>query len=293
MRTGAGRIGCAATTNTNLKHSIRGTVRNYARLAVVTAVPVADRRFLASCAIVFVASVAITVYACEGMSGGMPMRSDWTMSMAWMRIPDRSWLAGTIMFMGMWIAMMTAMMSPVLVMTLLRFRRQQAKSTVPELNALTAAVAGGYLLVWSIFGMVLYPIGVVAAGVLMATPALARLAPAASAAILLVAGCVQLTEWKVRALCRCRSEGMSRSAKVDRVVEGWRVGLRAGIDCVVCCSGLMAVLIVTGVMNLLGMASVATAITAERLLRNPRLIARAIGVGIIMFALLHIDSVSQ
>ena len=55
----------------------------------------------------------------------------------------------------------------------------------------------------------------------------------------------------------------------------------------------MAVLIVTGVMNLLGMALVATAITAERLLRNPRLIARAIGVGIIMFALLHIDSVSQ
>ena len=65
-----------------------------------------------------------------------------------------------------------------------------------HLNALTAAVAGGYLLVWSIFGMMLYPIGVVAAGVLMVTPALARLAPAASVAILLVAGCVQLTEWR-------------------------------------------------------------------------------------------------
>jgi len=58
MRTGAGRIGCAAATNTNLKHSRRGTVRSYTRLAVVTAVPVADRRFLASCAIVLVAGAA-------------------------------------------------------------------------------------------------------------------------------------------------------------------------------------------------------------------------------------------
>ena len=259
----------------------------------MTPVQVADRRFLASCAIIFVASVAVTVCACESMSGGMPMQGGWTMSMTWMRMPDQSWLAATSLFMGMWIAMMTAMMSPVLLVALLRFRRLHAESTTPGLNALTAAVASGYLLVWSILGIVLYPIGIVAACILMVTPTLARVAPTASAVILLMAGCVQLTGWKARVLCRCRSEGMSRSAKVDRVVEGWRVGIRMGIDCVVCCSGLMAALIVTGVMNLVGMALVATAITAERLLRNPRSIDRAIGVGIILFAFLQLDAVSQ
>jgi predicted metal-binding membrane protein len=55
----------------------------------------------------------------------------------------------------------------------------------------------------------------------------------------------------------------------------------------------MAALIVTGVMNLVGMALVATAITAERLLRNPRSIDRAIRVGMILFAFLQLDAVSQ
>lgn len=78
---------------------------------------------------------------------------------------------------------------------------------------------------------------------------------------------------------------MSPSAQVNRVVEGWRAGIRMGIDCIVCCAGLMAVLIVTGVMNLIGMALIAAAIAAERLLADPRSIDRVIGAGIILFAL--------
>jgi predicted metal-binding membrane protein len=66
-----------------------------------------------------------------------------------------------------------------------------------------------------------------------------------------------------------------------------------GIYCVVYCSGLMAVLIVTGVMNLVGMALVATAIMAGRLFRNPRSIDRAIGAGMILFAFIHLHAESQ
>jgi len=45
--------------------------------------------------------------------------------------------------------------------------------------------------------------------------------------------------------------------------------------------GLMAVLLVTGVMDLLPMAAVTTAITAERLLPRPLLIARAVGAALL------------
>lgn len=51
-------------------------------MAVVTMVSAAERRFLASCAIVFVGSAAVTVYACQSMPDGMRMPGGWTMSMS-------------------------------------------------------------------------------------------------------------------------------------------------------------------------------------------------------------------
>ena len=40
------------------------------------------RAFLGTSAILFIASVAITIYSCRSMSGGMAMPGGWTMSMA-------------------------------------------------------------------------------------------------------------------------------------------------------------------------------------------------------------------
>lgn len=252
-----------------------------------------DRLFIATCALAFAGSVAATTYGCKSMAGGMPMHGGWMMSMTWMRTPDQSWLAASGMFLGMWVAMMTAMMAPVLAMALLKFRRLYSDNASPGLNVLTLAVAGGYLSVWAILGFALFPIGIATAGFLMATPALARLVPAASTAILIVAGYFQLTEWKAKSLCRCRSALISRPIRLARTYDAWRTGIAMGKDCILCCSALMAVLIVTGVMNLVSMAVVATAITAERLHRDSRRVARVIGFGIIVFALLQADRVWQ
>lgn len=251
------------------------------------------RLFIAGCALTFVGSVAVTVYGSESMTGGMPMRGGWMMSMTWMRMHDQSWLAASSMFLGMWVAMMTAMMAPVLAMALLKFRRLYSDNVSPKLNALTAAVAAGYLAVWAVLGLALFPIGIAVTGFLMASPALARLVPAASTAILVTAGYLQLTEWKAKSLCRCRSALISRPIRVARIYDAWRTGIAMGKDCTSCCSALMAVLIVTGVMNLVSMALVATAITAERLHRDSRRVARVIGFGIIVFALLQADRVWQ
>jgi predicted metal-binding membrane protein len=58
----------------------------------------------------------------------------------------------------------------------------------------------------------------------------------------------------------------------------WAHGIRLGIDCALCCSGLMAILLVSGVMNLGAMALVTIAITAERLFPEPKRAARGIGL---------------
>ena len=70
----------------------------------------------------------------------------------------------------------------------------------------------------------------------------------------------------------------------------WRHGLRLGLHCSLCCVGLMAILLVIGVMDLRAMAIVAAAITVERLAPAGERVARAIGAVVVGAGLLLIAS---
>jgi hypothetical protein len=54
----------------------------------------AQRSFFGVSALLFAASVAVTIVWCASMSamGAMPMPGGWTMSMAWMRTPGQQWI---------------------------------------------------------------------------------------------------------------------------------------------------------------------------------------------------------
>jgi predicted metal-binding membrane protein len=60
----------------------------------------------------------------------------------------------------------------------------------------------------------------------------------------------------------------------------WRHGLRIGLRCVSCCSGFTAVLLAVGVMDMLAMALVTLAISAERLIPDAR-VTRVVGVALL------------
>jgi predicted metal-binding membrane protein len=216
------------------------------------------------------------------MSGGMPMAGGWTMSMAWMRMPDETWLGAAASFLGMWVVMMVAMMLPSLVAMLLRYRRGVgAGPESTRLDGLTALVGAGYFFVWAVVGAVVYPLGVVLAAAAMRWPALARAVPAATGIALLIAGCVQLSAWKARRLGCCRDATACASSPGAGARSAWLCGLSLGLDCSLCCSGLMATLLVGGVMDVGVMALVAVAITAERLAPNPVRTARGVGMMIV------------
>jgi predicted metal-binding membrane protein len=53
--------------------------------------------------------------------------------------------------------------------------------------------------------------------------------------------------------------------------------MRLGVHCAQCCAGLIAILLVIGVMNVGAMAVVAVAITVERLMPAGERVARIIG----------------
>jgi predicted metal-binding membrane protein len=212
------------------------------------------------------------------MGGGMPMPGGWTMSMAWMRMPGQSWPQAALSFMGMWLLMMAAMMLPSLLSMLSSYRRGLRRRGASRLAASTGLAGAGYFAAWALIGAAVYPLGTLLASAEMRSAALARLVPPATGVVLLLAGGLQLTAWKARQLWRCREPLSCCGSSAPDAHGAWRHGLRLGLHCGVCCAGLIAVLLVTGVMDLRVMAAVTAAITAERLAPWPARISRATGM---------------
>jgi predicted metal-binding membrane protein len=226
----------------------------------------------------------VTIAWCASMSAmrEMPMPGGWSMSMAWMRMPGQTWVAGAASFVAMWIVMMAAMMLPSLVPALWRYQKAIARTgKASRLGRLSALVGLGYFLVWTVFGMAAFPLGVTLAAIEMRQPALARAVPTAVGVVVLIAGCLQLTAWKARQLACCREAfGRDRALPAD-ASSAWREGLRLGLQCSHCCGGLMAILLVAGVMDLRAMAAVTAAMTIERLAPAGERFAQAIGAVVI------------
>jgi predicted metal-binding membrane protein len=242
-----------------------------------------EAAFVGVSALLFAGSTTLTIAWCTSMSamGGMPMPGGWTMSMAWMRMPGQTWSGAAASFLGMWVVMMVAMMLPSLVPMLRRYRQAVGRTSARHLGALTAIVGAGYFVVWTVFGMAVYPLGVALAEIEMQHPALARAVPIAAGVVVLIAGALQLTAWKARYLAHCReAPGRGRTLPAD-AGTAWRHGLRLGLHCSYCCAGLMATLLVIGVMDLRVMAVVAAAITVERLAPAGDRVARAIGAVVV------------
>jgi predicted metal-binding membrane protein len=236
--------------------------------------------FLAVSAVLFVASVALTVFVGASMSGmgTMAMHGGWTMTMVWMRMPGQTWLGSAAAFVGMWTSMMVAMMLPSLVPALGRYRNAISISRTGgmPLGPLTVIAGFAYYAAWTVAGFVVFTLGVVVASVEMQQPVLARASPVAAGVIVLLTGVLQFSSWKSRHLTCCR-QAPDDEASTGTGSAAWRYGLRLGWHCICCCAGLTSVLLVAGVMDLKAMAIVGAAITIERLAPHGKRVTHVIG----------------
>ena len=260
-----------------------------------------QRAFLGVSALLFAASAAVTIVWCTSMSamGGMPMPGGWTMSMAWMRMPGQTWPGAAASFLSMWVVMMVAMMLPSLVPMLQHYRQAVGSEDEARLGPLTAIAGAGYFFVWTVFGMAVFPLGAALAAIEMQQPALARAVPTATGVVVLIAGALQFSAWKAHHLAGCREAPAFARAEVSasfsdaspkrppaaEAGEAWRHGLRLGLHCSFCCAGLMAILLVVGIMDLRAMAVVTAAITVERLAPAGERVAQAIGAVVLVAGL--------
>lgn len=269
MKAVAISTGCAAMMNTGDSLPIQ-------RLSFAH-----DRVFLGTTALLLVASASCTIYWCGSLSDDMSMAYGRTMSMAFMRMPEQTWLGVATSFLGMWTVMMVAMMLPSLTLMLSTYRRSIRALGEIRVGRFTALAGAGYFFVWGILGVGVYAIGISLATAEVRWPMLARSVPIAAGALLLLAGFIQLTAWKIRLLASCR-----KSACAGALPEwnAWRHGRRLGVRCALCCSSLMIVLLVLGVMNLTAMAIVTAAITIERFTPRPERAVRITGVIVVAAA---------
>lgn len=195
-----------------------------------------------------------------------------------------------IVLFVMWAMMMVAMMVPsaapmILAFVTLNHRRQTtARPLVPVGVFLT-----GYLVVWTAFSAAatLAQFGLHEAAML--SPKMAITSPVLSGVLLIAAGVFQWTPLKRACLKGCRSP-------LTFLMSEWRegsagalvMGLRHGCYCLGCCWILMALLFVSGVMNLVWVAVIALFVMVEKILKRGDAVGYVTGVAMVAAGVAHL-----
>jgi predicted metal-binding membrane protein len=164
-------------------------------------------------------------------------------------------------FLGVWIVMMAAMMFPSVAPTVALYSRM-TKQRSPLSPLLFTA---GYLLVWSLAGVVAFGIGVTLNSISGDLFAWDRAGRWTAGATLIVAAVYELTPLKDVCLGKCRSPlGSLLGSWRDGRSGALQMGAKNGAWCVGCCWALMASLFALGIMSVVWMAVVAGLIAFEK-----------------------------
>ena len=173
-------------------------------------------------------------------------------------------------YVSVWVAMMAAMMLPSLVPMVAAHsgvqqrRRELGRDQRPGASA---AFAGGYLLVWTAFGVVAYALFELLRSLDVEVLSWSRDGPYVAAAVIAIAAIYQLSPLKDACLAKCRSPlafvvGSWRDGRIGAT----RMGVEHGAWCVGCCWGLMLTLFAVGVMSITWTVVIATLVAVEKLL---------------------------
>ncbi len=201
-----------------------------------------------------------------------------------MRGPDLTMGRSAALFLGMWVAMMVAMMFPAaapMVVTYARLPRDRRGSS--------ALFTASYITLWFAFGAIVYLISAGVETLVGRSEWVGMNWGRGGGVLLMLAGLYQLTPLKDVCLRHCRTP-------VAFVMEHWqdgnagavRMGLRHAVYCFGCCWLLFLVLIPIGVMNVAAMVAVAFVVFAEKVMPWGRSFARVAALGLVAYGALVI-----
>jgi predicted metal-binding membrane protein len=201
--------------------------------------------------------------------------------MACMGMSARPWgMTDFLLLFLMWTVMMAAMMIPSVSQVVLFYAGAvRRRGHIGGIVGLTGAFVLGYLASWTGFSLLaaLAQFGLHEAALI--SPMMVSTSPVLGGAILIAAGVFQWTPLKYACLNHCRSPlGFLMTEWRNGAGGAFVMGLRHGTYCVGCCWLLMAVLFVTGVMNILWVAIIAAFVLIEKLAPSGEWVGRGAGV---------------
>ena len=201
-----------------------------------------------------------------GMEMTMPVVQPWAAMDYW------------LMFV-MWSVMMIAMMTPSAAPMILTYTRISQRQVDVQPVWGTALFYLGYLIIWTAYSAVATGIqGLLHAAALL-SPMQEISSPILGGIILIAAGIFQFTPFKKACLTHCRTPmGYFMTEWRDGQWGALVMGLRHGAYCVGCCWLLMALLFVSGVMNLFWMGVITAYVLAEKVMPGGHKLSWAIGI---------------
>ncbi len=192
------------------------------------------------------------------------------------------------LFIALWVVMMIAMMFPTAAPMILMFttvyagKRRQEQPFVP-----TWVFVSAYLLIWTLFGVLAYPLALGSEKLAEQSMWLMQNASRLGGAILVIAGLYQLSPLKHVCLSKCRTPlQFILSSWHDGYGGAFRMGLEHGAYCLGCCWLLFVLLFPLGIMNIAVMALLTVLIYAEKSFPIGRQISQAAGVALIVYGVL-------
>ena len=187
-----------------------------------------------------------------------------------------------LMIFVMWVVMMAAMMTPSAAPMIITYAKMSRRHFVKDDPVGPAGLfALAYLAVWSVFSLAatLAQWGLHEMSYL--SPIMSTTDKYIGGAIIIAAGVFQWTPLKRACLNRCRAPiGFFMTEWLDGARGAFIMGIKHGAYCVGCCWVLMAVLFVTGVMNLLWVAVLAVFVLVEKVAPYGERIGIASGVAL-------------
>jgi predicted metal-binding membrane protein len=205
----------------------------------------------------------------------MPMTPEWT---------HIDFILLFLMWLVMMIAMMTPSVSP-LILIFAMINRQRKQQDRPFVNA--AYLMAGYFLVWAAFSLVVTALQWLLQQISLINPEMKTTNKIFGSIVLIATGIFQFTPLKQTCLTHCRTP-------LDFVLQHWKEGkqgaLRMGIEngfyCLGCCWMLMALLFVTGIMNLLWVAIIALFVLIEKISSQIKWIPYLAGTVLVLYGIL-------
>jgi predicted metal-binding membrane protein len=189
------------------------------------------------------------------------------------------WLAAFCMWVVMMVAMMLPSASPIVLLYARVVRHAESQGRASRAASSIAAFASAYFSLWVLFSL----LAVVAQWALERLGAMSAMmslrATALSGAVLIAAGLYQLTPFKTACLRHCREPAQFIAAHWCPGLRGaWRMGFSHGVYCLGCCTALMLLLFVGGVMNLVWITGLTLLVAIEKLAPFGAAPAKAIAV---------------